>query len=160
MKRLAPLLLLLIAAAHADTLSFGPERELAPESFVPFRGRASVAGAATDGKRVLVVWTNLQDQFSEGRSYITFAGGETKALPSDAGPTAVVWSGAAFFVFLNDGRAMRISADGKLGEPFKFGYVYERNQVAANGDGFIDAWWDGRLHARFFDRNGPPPHQP
>jgi len=159
MGRLCALLFLFAATAHAQTLAFGPERALAPQPFVPYAGPVGVAGAATNGKRVLVVWApaDIDDPFRDDAAWhVTFLGGETKRLPSDgprglASARAVVWSGAAFFVFMDDGHATRVSSDGTLSRaPSSYSPTA---YFASNGDGFIEV--EGLLsRARLFDRNG------
>jgi hypothetical protein len=160
MRRLAPLLFLLIANARADTLPFGPERELVPARWMPASGRIDFAGAATDGERVAVAWAKLDwDSERWFSNYVSFPGRRPIALPINEQGTGVVWSGKSFFFITRSeegGHLIPLSSDGTPGAPRGLGLKMGVIQSASNGDGFLVASAERSvsLHARLFDREG------
>lgn len=160
MRRLLPLLFLLIAAARAETISFGPERELVAARLRPASGRIDFGGAATDGERVLLVWTKV-DYDSERviSNYGSLPGQRPIALFTGEQATGAVWSGRSFFVITRGeegGHLIPLSSDGRLGAPRELGLKMGVFQSASNGDGFLIASAERgtSLHARLFDRDG------
>jgi hypothetical protein len=158
MGRFSALLLLLIVTAQADTLSFGPERELVPRRMEEARD-LRFAGAATDGREVLLLFSKMNVETHEITSYVGLASAHLQQLPTTEQALGVVWSGASYFV-VTDKHLFPIARDGRIRAPRDLparesGF---RASTASNGNGFLLAT-DGpgwRLLVRLFDRDGRP----
>jgi|GEM_PF-4063168 len=160
MRRLVPLLVLLAAAVRAQTISFGPERELVPARRAAASGRIEFGGAATDGERVLLVWTKF-DYGSQHviLNYASLSGQRPIALPTDEQAAGAVWSGSSFFIVTRGeegGHLIPLSSGGRLGAPRELGLKMGVFRSASNGNGFLVASAERgtSLHARLFDRDG------
>src|SRR5437762_1029724 len=145
MRRLSILFLFLCAANGqaqdcVDEVCFGPERELVGPRWAAATGRIDFSGWATDGERVLLAWTKVDDSEHWLVNYLKFPGQRPIALPTREQGTGVVWSGKSFFVVTRSeegGHLWPVSPDGTLGAPRELGLEMGVLQSATNGDGFL-----------------------